>query len=105
MLATAACWSMDYFRARCVCVASPSAGATRVSQTTGRLWRGRGTTAIQTPGAIQSQRGKQMAWGNVWHGLAGCAIGPTADLSRHVWYGHVSMSLPTGRVSLGYAAD
>src|SRR5258705_4193123 len=104
MLAPAAGWSVDYFRAGCVRVASSSAGTARVPQTTGRLWRGRGTAAIQAPRAIQSQRGKQVARGTIRHGLAGRAIGPAADLSRYVWFRHVSMSLPTGRVSLGYVA-
>src|SRR6476646_4728381 len=105
MLAPAAGWSVDYFRAGCIRVASSPAGTARVPQTTGRLWRGRGTAAIQAPRAIQSARGKQVARGNVWHELARRAIGPAADLSRYVWFQHVSMSLPAGCVSLGDAAD
>ena len=90
---------------RRVRVASPSAGTRHIPQTTGRLWRGRGTAAIQDTQSNSIAEGTEVARGTIRHELAGRAIRPPADLSRYVWFRHVSMPLPTGCVSLGYAAD
>ena len=76
-----------------------------LSQATSRLWRSRGTASIQASGTFQPPRRKQVARRSVWHGLARRAFGPAADLSRHVWFRHVSMPLSAGRIALGHAAD